>query len=180
MSVKNEMIDFSDMSGGKNSAFPKHAIAKNQVTETLNAIHEVVGISRAPGYSGITPYVNTDVLCAMIIYLYPSPWISEEVSNNCLAALETLFAANDGETITFAQWAAAITSFIPTSTYIAVIQMIGDTVTYFGSPVDPAFTPTIGECEFAFAAGTRGRFDLTKHIIHLGDDLGVSVVQKYS
>jgi hypothetical protein len=54
MGVRNELIDFSDMSGGKNSAFPKHAIAKNQVVDTLNALHEAMGISRAPGYCGIT------------------------------------------------------------------------------------------------------------------------------
>lgn len=52
--VKNKFIDFSDMSGGKNSAFPRHALADNQVAETLNAIHHPIGTSRAPGYTGIS------------------------------------------------------------------------------------------------------------------------------
>jgi hypothetical protein len=56
MPIKNEALDFSDMSGGKNSAFPRHALAKNQVSDTLNAIHHTIGTSRAPGYSGL---VNT-------------------------------------------------------------------------------------------------------------------------
>lgn len=53
MPIKNESIDFSDISGGKNSAFPRHAIAPNQVVDTLNALHEAIGLSRAPGYLGI-------------------------------------------------------------------------------------------------------------------------------
>lgn len=48
-------IDFDDMSGGKNTAFPRHAIDKNQVTESINAILERKGFSRAPGYVGISP-----------------------------------------------------------------------------------------------------------------------------
>jgi hypothetical protein len=48
------VIDFSDMSGGKNNTYPAHAIAQNQVSETLNAMHEKIGISRAPGYRGVT------------------------------------------------------------------------------------------------------------------------------
>jgi hypothetical protein len=53
LSIKNESIDFSDISGGKNSAFPRHAIANNQCALTLNALHETIGTSRAPGYKGI-------------------------------------------------------------------------------------------------------------------------------
>jgi hypothetical protein len=51
--IKNKFIDFSDMSGGKNSAFPRHALAENQVAETINAIHHPIGTSRAPGYTGL-------------------------------------------------------------------------------------------------------------------------------
>jgi hypothetical protein len=47
-------IDFSDFSGGKNNAFPRHALEENQCADTLNAIHEKIGLSRAPGYVGIT------------------------------------------------------------------------------------------------------------------------------
>jgi hypothetical protein len=54
MALKQEFIDFSDMSGGKNSAFPAHAIAANQVVETINLIHERVGITRSPGYMGLS------------------------------------------------------------------------------------------------------------------------------
>jgi hypothetical protein len=54
MPIKNEVIDFSDLSGGKNNAFPRHAIDKNQCSESLNAIHEIIGESRAPGYKGLT------------------------------------------------------------------------------------------------------------------------------
>jgi hypothetical protein len=57
MSIKNTGIDWSDMSGGKNSAFPRHAVAKNQVCDTLNLIHEKMGVSRAPGFRGITNVV---------------------------------------------------------------------------------------------------------------------------
>lgn len=53
MSIKDLVLDFSDMSGGKNSAFPRHALAKNQVADTLNAVHEAIGTSRAPGYVGL-------------------------------------------------------------------------------------------------------------------------------
>jgi hypothetical protein len=54
MPIKNTFIDFSDMSGGQNNAFPRHAIAENQVAITLNAIHEAIGTSRAPGYAGLS------------------------------------------------------------------------------------------------------------------------------
>ena len=37
----------------KRQAFPPHALAQNQVVKTLNALHEKIGISRAPGYAGI-------------------------------------------------------------------------------------------------------------------------------
>ena len=72
MSVKNELIDFSDMSGGKNSAFPKHAIAKNQVSDTINALHEAIGISYAPGYLGVdvTYYSTYDEIQDSISSLY--------------------------------------------------------------------------------------------------------------
>jgi hypothetical protein len=53
MPIKDEKLDFSDMSGGKNSAFPRHGIQRNQVVDTLNALHEAVGVSRAPGVVGI-------------------------------------------------------------------------------------------------------------------------------
>lgn len=62
MPVKQLRIDFSDMSGGKNSAFPKHALADNQVANTLNSVHEPLGASRAPGYKGeaaTAQYANT-------------------------------------------------------------------------------------------------------------------------
>jgi hypothetical protein len=62
MSIVTKGIDFSDMSGGKNSVYPKHAIAENQVAQTLNAIHEKIGISRAPGYVGITPLYEDDAI----------------------------------------------------------------------------------------------------------------------
>ena len=52
MPIKFSGIDFSDFSGGKNSAFPRHAIADNQACDTLNALHEAIGASRAPGYIG--------------------------------------------------------------------------------------------------------------------------------
>jgi hypothetical protein len=54
MPIKNQPFDFSDMSGGKNSALPRHAIAENQVADTLNCLHESIGVSRAPGYIGIS------------------------------------------------------------------------------------------------------------------------------
>lgn len=54
MAEKNIPLDFSDMSGGKNSAFPRHAVGANQCVDTLNAMHEMIGISRAPGYQGLT------------------------------------------------------------------------------------------------------------------------------
>ena len=53
MPIKNASLDFSDMSGGKNSVYPRHAIAQNQVSETVNLIHEKIGASRAPGYIGL-------------------------------------------------------------------------------------------------------------------------------
>lgn len=53
MGVRDLVVDFSDMSGGKNSAFPAHAINDNQVADTKNLIHEAIGLSRAPGYTGI-------------------------------------------------------------------------------------------------------------------------------
>jgi hypothetical protein len=53
MSIKNEKIDFSDMSGGKNSRSPRHALLPNQVVDTVNALHEDVGCSLAPGYTAL-------------------------------------------------------------------------------------------------------------------------------
>ena len=53
MSIRDRSLDFSDMSGGKNSVYPRHAIAQNQVSETINLIHEKIGVSRAPGYIGL-------------------------------------------------------------------------------------------------------------------------------
>ena len=53
MSIRDKSLDFSDMSGGKNSVYPRHAIAENQVSETINLIHEKIGVSRAPGYIGL-------------------------------------------------------------------------------------------------------------------------------
>jgi hypothetical protein len=54
MGAKPEFIDFSNMSGGKNNAFPPHAIAKNQLVDSINLIHEKIGCTRAPGYFGIS------------------------------------------------------------------------------------------------------------------------------
>jgi hypothetical protein len=51
--VKNLALDFSDMSGGKNSRAPKHALPGNEVANTLNAIHLDRGAQRAPGYAGL-------------------------------------------------------------------------------------------------------------------------------
>jgi hypothetical protein len=53
MSIKDKSLDFSDCSGGKNSVYPRHALAINQVSETINLIHEKIGLSRAPGYTGL-------------------------------------------------------------------------------------------------------------------------------
>jgi hypothetical protein len=63
MSIKNSAIDFSDMSGGKNSAFPCHALAEDQVADTLNLLHEAIGVSRAPGYLGIQSTAFFDSTC---------------------------------------------------------------------------------------------------------------------
>lgn len=73
MPVSNQSIDFSDFSGGKNSAFPAHALAENQVVDTLNLIHEMIGISRAPGYCGITEITPIDGITVTIedgIYVF--------------------------------------------------------------------------------------------------------------
>ena len=45
---------FSDFSGGFANADPSHAINNNQASETLNAIFEKHGVSRAPGLTGIS------------------------------------------------------------------------------------------------------------------------------
>jgi hypothetical protein len=124
---------------------------------------------------------SMEVQCAMQIFLYPSPIISVEVNAAVMAALVTLFSTNNGETITFAQWTAVVTPLIPGSTYILIVQMIGDTVALFGSPImAPEYIPPASACDFVFAPGTKGRFDLTKHVIIDGDDYGVSLVQKFS
>ncbi|MGA2091815.1 MAG: hypothetical protein ABSH16_00205 [Sedimentisphaerales bacterium] len=106
-------------------------------------------INRTTG-AAITPVFSpapTIVECAALIYLWP------------------LFSTNNGETITFAQWTAVVTPLIPGSTYLSTVQMIGDTVTLFGSPMDPEYIPPVSACDFVFAPGTKGRFDLTKHVI---------------
>jgi hypothetical protein len=54
MSIRNKIVDFSDWSGGKNSAFPIHSLAENEVVDTVNLIHEKIGGSRAPGYKGVS------------------------------------------------------------------------------------------------------------------------------
>lgn len=52
--TKSAMVDFTDVSGGKNNVYPEHALNDNQCVDTLNLIHEATGgVSRAPGYSGI-------------------------------------------------------------------------------------------------------------------------------
>ncbi|MCW8966097.1 MAG: hypothetical protein OQK82_05365, partial [Candidatus Pacearchaeota archaeon] len=59
------------MSGGKNTTDPPHAVLDNQVCDTLNLLHENVGLSRAPGYLGI----NTDsigTVTGLIRYLTDS------------------------------------------------------------------------------------------------------------
>ena len=122
----------------------------------------------------------TAVQCAMQIYLFPSPAISVETNAAVMAALVNLFSTNNGETITFAQWTAVVTPLIPGSTYIAVTQMIDTTTTIFGSPFDPSYTPPVGSCDFSFPSGTKGRFDLTKHIILGEEDLGISFIAKFS
>ncbi len=71
MSIKNEFIDFSDMSGGKNSAFPRHALANNQVADTINAIHEVIGTTYAPGYAGLSASQTFEAACkGMFKYIH--------------------------------------------------------------------------------------------------------------
>lgn len=71
MGVRDLVVDFSDMSGGKNSAFPAHAINENQVADTKNLIHEAIGLSRAPGYLGIKPTAVFDaVSTGMFTYLH--------------------------------------------------------------------------------------------------------------
>jgi hypothetical protein len=123
----------------------------------------------------------TIVQCAMQIFLYPSPYIEPEVNAAVLAALVALFSTNEGETITAAQWMAVVNPLIPGSTYIGISQMAGDTFTNFGSPFDPEYVPPVGACDFVFAAGTKGRFDLTKHImVDEETDLGVSYIAKFS
>ena len=139
-------------------------------------------INRTTG-AAITPVFSpapTIVECAALIYLWPSPHISVEVNAAVMAALVTLFSTNNGETITFAQWTAVVTPLIPGSTYLSTVQMIGDTVTLFGSPMDPEYIPPVSACDFVFAPGTKGRFDLTKHVIVGGDDVGVSIIEKFS
>lgn len=64
MGEKQKGLDFSDMSGGKNSVDPQHALAKNEVRESKNIIHEKIGCSRAPGYRGIS---STALLTAQLL-----------------------------------------------------------------------------------------------------------------
>jgi hypothetical protein len=54
MPVQNMILDFSDQSGGKNNAQPRHAIGDNQCADTINLIHERLGVVRAPGFKGVT------------------------------------------------------------------------------------------------------------------------------
>ena len=80
MSIKDELIDFSDCSAGKNSAFPRHALQSNQVVDTLNVLHESVGISRAPGYRGITDTrIFADPVDGMWSYVH------DDGSESCIA-----------------------------------------------------------------------------------------------
>jgi hypothetical protein len=53
MGVEKKAVDFSEMSGGKNNNFPRHALAENQVYDCLNAMFLSKGTVRAPGYRGI-------------------------------------------------------------------------------------------------------------------------------
>jgi hypothetical protein len=54
MAVRDMFLDFSDVSGGKNSAMPRHAVGQNQCVDTINLIHERLGVTRAPGFKGVT------------------------------------------------------------------------------------------------------------------------------
>lgn len=55
MGVQVKGLDFSDMSGGRCTAFPPHALLPNQCQESINFIHETVGLTKSPGYSGLDP-----------------------------------------------------------------------------------------------------------------------------
>jgi hypothetical protein len=49
---KNIAVDAADISGGLATAYPPHSIAKNQVSDILNALIEKRGWSRSPAYKG--------------------------------------------------------------------------------------------------------------------------------
>jgi hypothetical protein len=66
------------MSGGKNNAFPRHALEENQCADTLNAIHEKIGLSRAPGYCGITKDVKTQINLSFDLFQYHSDYPTED------------------------------------------------------------------------------------------------------
>jgi hypothetical protein len=55
MGVQIKGLDFSDMSGGRCTAFPPHALQGNQCQESINFIHETIGLTKSPGYSGLDP-----------------------------------------------------------------------------------------------------------------------------
>jgi hypothetical protein len=66
-------INFADMTGGVATAYPAHAIADNQVFDTLNAVFEKYGCSRAPGYVGIkTTALFTTPLRGWFVFKLPS------------------------------------------------------------------------------------------------------------
>lgn len=100
--MKEIVVDFSDMSGGKNSAYPAHALAVNQVVDTLNALHERIGVSRAPGFRGVDDsgpvfsdtcigffnYVHDDgtetiiaVSAGKVYSVDPSDWSTDEIGD---------------------------------------------------------------------------------------------------
>lgn len=60
---KDIVVDFSDMSGGKNNSRPQNAINAGQVAECMNAIVEQRGFSRAPGYLGLKSTASFAAYC---------------------------------------------------------------------------------------------------------------------
>lgn len=79
----NDVLDFSDISGGKNNSRPQNAIGDNQVYDCMNAIIERIGYTRAPGRVGIDTSPALPSYCRMLNFYKKS------------SSTESLYAISD-------------------------------------------------------------------------------------